>query len=184
MKALRRGEEERLAAGRGRAEGLESGADVARERFDAAAAARETSEAAFADFRERMAEDVESFRGGQVGAGRLKTGPGQEDQDRLVRGFGRDLSREVSRGAFQAASLNLRNIEGRSGAAESARDRDLDFLGGATDREQARQNQRKQRRRGRFGALGGLAGAAVGSVGGPAGAALGARLGSAVGTSI
>lgn len=184
MKKLRAEEQERLASGGTRAGGLETQADRAREQFDAASAARESATATFESFREQLGEDVESLRGNQVGRGRLDTGFGFEDEDRLVRGGLRDLNREISRGAFQAESLNLRNIEGQTGAAEGARERDLSFLTGSMDREQARENEKRQRRRSRFGALLGGVGAAVGSFGGVPGASLGAKIGSAVGSNL
>lgn len=180
MKKLRAEEDERLASGGSRASALETRTDTAREQFDAAAAARETASVAFEDFRERLGEDVESLRGNQVGRGRLDTGFGFEDEDRLVRGLGRDLSKEISRGAFQAAGMNLRNIEGGARDANQASDRHLDYLSGSTDREQARINAKKAERKSRFGLLAGGAGAVVGGIfGGLPGAQAGAQLGSA-----
>ena len=185
LKDLKQQEQERLAAGSSRASGLESIADDARQRFDAGAAARESAGAAFESFREQLGEDVESLRGNQVSRGRLDTGFGMEDEDRLVRGGIRDLNRELSRNAFQAASLDLRNIEGQTGAAERGRDRDLDLLTGSTDRAQAEKNAKRQERKSRFGALLGGAGAVGGfMLGGPAGAQLGASLGSTVGSTL
>lgn len=185
LKKLQRGEQERLAAGEARAGRLEAGADEARESFDAASAAREVASAQFADFRRDLGEGLESQEDRQVGAGRVDTGFGFQDADRLTGRFEDKLAREVSRNAFNAAQLNLRNIEGRTGAAERGRDRDLDLLTGATDRAQAIQNEKQQRKRSRFGLLGGVAGGVGGFIlGGPAGAQLGAKLGSTVGSNI
>lgn len=182
MKRLRGEESERLALGEARAGALESEADRARSGFDAAAAARDVARANFEAFREELGEDIESLRGSQVGRGRLDTGFGFEDEDRLVRSASDRLNREIARGGLQAAGLNLRNIEGQTQAANVAREFDLALLGGATDREQARENERKRRRRSRFGLLGGLVGAGVGlATGGLPGASLGAKLGSTVG---
>ena len=162
---------------------LETRADEARETFDAAAYAREVAASQFADMREEMGKGIESLRGHQVGRGRLDTGFGMEDEDRLVMDFQDRLSRDLASGAFTAAGLDLRNIEGETGAAESARDRDLDLMVGATDRAQAIENEKQQRKRARWGALGGVAGGLIGSLGGPAGAMAGAKAGSAIGSS-
>ena len=185
LKKFRQQEEEQLAAGGERAGMLETRSDEARGAFDAAAAAREVAGASFADFQEEMGRGVESLRGQQVGRGRLDTGFGMEDEDRLVMDFQDRLSRDIAKGAFTAASLNLRNIEGETGAADRARDRNLDLLTGATDRAQAVENDRQRRKRGRFGMLGGAIGGVGGFfLGGPAGAVAGAKAGSAVGSSL
>lgn len=158
MQNLQSQERERLASGATRATGLETRTDEARSTFDAAAAARETAAASFADMREEMGRGIESLRGQQVGRGRLDTGFGFEDEDRLVMDFQDRLSRDLSHGAFQAAGLNLRNIEGGASDANQARERDLAMLTGSLDREQGIINERNRRRRGRFGALAGLLG--------------------------
>ena len=184
MEQLKRDEDTRRRAGGARATALETRTDEARGMFDAAAAARETAAASFADMREEMGRGIESLRGHQVGRGRLDTGFGMEDEDRLVMDFQDRLSRDISHQAFTAAGMNLRNIEGGGREAGIAREQDLALLTGATDREQARINEKNRRRRGRFGMLGGVAGAAIGSLGGLPGAELGAKIGSSVGSSI
>lgn len=185
LKKLRQQEARQLASGEVRAGGLETRADEARATFDAAAAAREVAKAQFKDFQEELGKGIESLRGHQVGRGRLDTGFGMEDEDRLVMDFQDRLSRDVAKGAFTAASLNLRNIEGETGAAESARDRNLDLLTGATDRAQAIENDKQRRKRGRFGLLGGAIGGVGGFfLGGPAGAMAGAKAGSAIASGI
>lgn len=182
LESLQQGEAERLTAGESRASTLETRADEARSGFDAASAAREVATASFESFRKDLGEDIESLRGSQVGRGRLNTGFGFEDEDRLVTESAEGLNRELARQAFTAASLDLQNISGQQTAADRARDRDLDLLTGSQDREQARENQRQQRKRRRFGLLGGAIGAGAGFLlGGPAGASLGARLGGQVG---
>ena len=184
MDELKKEERKRLGQGGARATALETRTDEARGAYDAAAAARETAAASFADIKEEMGRGIESLRGQQVGRGRLDTGFGFEDEDRLVMDFQDRLSRDISHGAFTAAGLNLRNIEGGGREAGEARERDLSMLTGSLDREQAIINERNRRRRGRFGALAGLAGAGLGAmVGGPAGAQLGASIGSSVGRS-
>ena len=184
MDQLKAEERRRLSGEGARAGALETRTDEARGAFDAAAAARETAAASFADIKEEMGRGIESLRGHQVGRGRLDTGFGFEDEDRLVMDFQDRLSRDISHGAFQAASLDLRNIEGGGREASEARERNLALLTGATDREQARINEKKRRRRERWGALAGLAGSALGFAGGgPAGAEAGGKIGSSIGSS-
>lgn len=174
-------ERDRLQSGSTRASTLEKRADEAREAFDASEYARDVAQAQFSTFREDLAEDVESFRGNQVSRGRLDTGYGFEDEDRLVRDSYENLNTQLVQNAFQAARLDLTNVAGIQGAAEGARERDLDLLVGATDRAQADENQRQRKKRRRFGLLGGLAGAAVGSFVPGVGTVAGAKLGSAIG---
>ena len=182
METLQKGQDERLAAGETRASALETRADEARSGFVAADEARQVATATFESFRKGLGEDVESLRGSQVGRGRLDTGFGFEDEDRLVTESVEGLNRELARQAFTAASLNLENIGGISRSAESARDRDLDLLTGSQDRAQAQENADRQRKRRRFGLLGGALGAGAGFLlGGLPGASLGARLGGAAG---
>lgn len=183
MKQLRADETAQLEAGKERSGMLNTRADEARGAFDAAQQAREVGAAQFADFREELGKGVESLRGNQVGRGRLDTGFGMEDEDRLVMDFQDRLSRDIASNAFTAASLNLRNTEGMSSDANQATDRHLDLLTGATDRQQARQNEKARRKRGRWGALGGIAGGVAGfALGGPAGAKAGAQAGSSLGS--
>ena len=84
MKKLRQGETDRLASGEVRAAELETRTDEARQGFDAAEYAREVGRAQFEDFREEMTKDVENLRSNQVGRGRVNTGYGMEDEDRLI----------------------------------------------------------------------------------------------------
>lgn len=182
LKQLRQEESERLASGEDRADELEARTDDARQSFDAAEYAREVGRAQFEDLREQLGRDVESLRGNQVGRGRLDTGFGMQDEDRMVGDAYQDLDRALASNAFQAAGMNLRNIEGGQDAAENARERDYQLMAGATDREQARVNEKRRERRKRFGLLGGIAGGAIGlAVGQPA---VGAEIGSAIGNTI
>lgn len=160
----------------------ERAVDVGRRDFDASQAARETARASFQDFREDMGRGVEELRGQQVGRGRLRTGFGFEDEDRLVMDFQDRLSRDLAHGAFTAAGMNLRNIEGMSADAARSTTRSDDILIGQMDRDQAELNtqrrRRQNKRRGVLSFLGGAAGAIV-TGGSPAGAAIGSRLGGA-----
>lgn len=163
-----------------RARRLRSGVDEARSGFDARDYARDVARSTFADFREDLGRGVEELRGSQVGRGRIKTGYGFEDEDRLVEDFQDRLSRDIASQAFTAAGLNLRNLEGRSRESSEATRRSDDILVGVLDREQAKKNAREREKRNRLDLLLGGVGAGAGFLlGGPGGAALGGRLGSA-----
>lgn len=185
MDQLRQREEEALASGASRATELENRADSRRRDFDAGGYAADVAAGTFRDFKEELGKDVESLRSNQASRGRLDTGFGFEDEDRLFSEASEDLQAELARNAFTAASLDLRNTEGIGAEASRSRDRDLELLTAATDREQARENLRAQKKRRRFGLLGGVIGGGAGFLlGGPAGASLGAKLGGTIGGGI
>jgi hypothetical protein len=161
-----------------RARGIEEHTDDFRRDFSGSDVAREAAGAAFEDFREEHTRGIENLRGEQVSMGRLRTGFGTEDEDRLTEDFQGRLAREIARGAFTGASLDLRNIEGFAGEGTESRRASDSALAGERDVLQARENERKRRRRGILGTLGGVVGGIAGSVLGPAGTALGSRLGS------
>lgn len=177
--------EDRGTTGAERAAGIEQDVDAFRRGFNATDAARETARAAYADFAEDHARGIRDLRGQQVSMGRLRTGFAQEDEDELTQDFQDRLARELARGAFTAASLDLRNIEGFSGEGIEARRASDEAMTGFHDILQARRNQNQQRRRGLLGYLGGGLGAIAGGIfGGPGGAAIGARIGGGLGASI
>lgn len=161
-----------------RAGGIESEVDDFRRDFSGSDAAREVAGAAWADFEEGHGRAIEGLRGDSVSMGRLRTGFGEEDEDRLTEDFNARLAREIARGAFTGASLDLRNMEGFSAEGTEARRTSDSALAAERDILQARHNEKKKRRRGLLGTLGGIAGGIAGSVLGPAGTALGSRLGS------
>jgi hypothetical protein len=167
----------RRIQGEQRAGELESEVDRRRMDFDASDAARAHAGAAFEDFQEDFSQGIADLRGQQVGMGRLDTGFATGDEDRLGEDFNRRLSREIARGAFSAASLDLSNIGGIQAAGVEARAGADAALAGDLDRTQAAVNERKRRRRGLLGTLGGVVGGIAGTVFGPAGTAIGSRLG-------
>lgn len=172
----------RRMEGERRAGGIERDVDTFRRDFDATEAARTTAGAMFEEFAEDHARGIRDLRGQQVGMGRLRTGFATEDEDMLTQDLNRRISREIARGAFTAASLDLQNVGAFSGEGIEARRAADGALTSQLDRAQAAENQRQQRRRSLLGLLGGGAGALIGGkLGGPAGAAVGARIGGSLG---
>lgn len=157
-----------------RSDRLTGEADERRSEFDARGYARDFTDAAFADFREDFGENMDDLRGSQVGRGRINSGFGFEEEDRLFRDMGRDLNRELGRAAFTSAGLDLRNTEGMTATAEGSRGRYLDLLAGERDAGIARENAKRQERGGLFGALGSVAGSIFG---GPIGGSIGGAIG-------
>lgn len=142
--------------------------------FDAREYAKEAAGASFADYEEDFEKGIRDLRGQQVSMGRLRTGFATEDEDELVQDLNRRTARELARGAFTAAGLDLENqnlIDERAA--------------GLHDVLQARRNQNQKKRRGLLGFLGGAVGGVGGFLlGGPQGAVAGARAGSTLGQSI
>ncbi len=136
--------------------------------FDAGDYAKEAGAATFDEFRGDLSRDVRDLRGSQVGRGRIRTGFGFEEEDRMVSDSYRALMRSIAQQSLQAAGLDLdaRNLEGEMAA-------------GDLDRSQADKNARRRRRGGLLGAVGGIAGTLVGGPG--VGTYLGGMLGNAAG---
>lgn len=138
-----------------REEGAAAGeARQARREFDPRSATREAARASFEEIQRPMREGLERIRGDQVGAGRLRTGFGFEDQDRFVRGLYEDLNRELARNALSEAGLTLRNIEGM----DRSRNRYLDALSGERERQIAQERIESEEKQAMFEAAGGLLG--------------------------
>lgn len=100
--------------------------------FDAQEALEESAGGLYEDFSEARDRELEDMRGRQVGAGRLKTGFGFEDQDRLMEEMERNFQRELVNRALDAEQMNLRNLEGRRRASN----RYLDMLTSEREREE------------------------------------------------
>lgn len=111
--------------------------------FDADEAVRTAAEGAFEFLRTDIEEGVEDLRGSQVGRGRLSTGFGFEDEDRLVRDIFDRFNAEVARNSLQAAQLNLQNQGQLGDFSNLSRNRFLDFLSGERDRDVARENAKE-----------------------------------------
>jgi hypothetical protein len=166
---------------RGRSANLTTEADRRRMQFDPSERIRESSRAAFDEFSEGLDDTVQRVRGRNVGAGRLETGFGVDDEDSAVEFGIQNLNRTIAQNAFGEAQLDLQNIGGLSQSAEVATDRSAEFLTGSIDRAQAAENARQEKKRSRLGLLGKIGGAGIGFLaGGPAGAVTGAKVGSSL----
>jgi len=119
--------------------------------FDPMESARASSMASFEDFREGLGEDITSLRGNQVGRGRLDTGFGMEDEDRLVRGGLRDLNREIARNSMQGAQMQMGVNRDIGDYGERVTGRGVDLLMSEKDRKA----QEKASKRAMWGQLGG-----------------------------
>lgn len=171
-----------------RAAGELQGEELARRRaYDPTAAAARAGRAQFDVFREDLGRDIEQLRGEQVGRGRLRTGFGFEDEDRLIQYGLRDLNRALAQNALSTAGFQLRNIEGFGQSGAQSRGRYLDLLAGQRDAEIAEENYRRQRRARKRGGLGGILGGALGAAAGSfipgVGTLLGGQIGSLLGGS-
>lgn len=142
--------------------------------FDPREAAQESARAQFGAFEEDLREGMERLRGRQVGAGRLQTGFGMEDQDRFVRDRLDRLDRALAQRATDMASM---------------RQQQLGRAAGMQGRLLRMRRQERNRSEQQAGSLGGAIGSVVGGVGGflaggPAGAAAGSQIGGGAGRGI
>lgn len=164
--------------------GEESAADTARQRqeaYDPYQSAERAAKAQFYTFDRDLRRGLDDLRGSQVGTGRLRTGFGYQDQDRLWEGAVEGLNREVAGRSMQAAGLDLQNIQGMQLARALA----AEMGSGGMDRELQlyELEQAKKRSTGGFlgGALGALAGIAIPGLGPVGGSAIGGALGKGIG---
>ena len=153
--------------------------------YDPTQAVTTAAQGAWGQMLPQLQEALQDLRGRLAGAGRLRGGYGQMDEDRILTRAAENLSSEIARNAMNAASLALRNIEGIGQYGQNVTNRYLDLLAGQLDREQMEENARR-RRRGGIGALlgtglGALAGSFIPGIGTQLGAQLGALLGGTAG---
>lgn len=138
--------------------------------FDADEAARMSARAQFDEFREDLADDMAALRGRQVGAGRLDSGFGFEDEDELVEASLDRLGRTLAQNSLRSAELQQRNTAelGRFGQATTGRA--LDVMASERDTELTLEEMRRRdeaaRRGSKFGFLGKVGGALLGPAGG------------------
>ena len=172
---------ERVDQGGERARRLEGSVDTRRQGFDARDRIKSSAKADFEDFRQFFGRDMETLRESQVSRGRLGSGGGFRDEDRLFSDSADRLNRRIAQRGVDAAGLDLRNLEGLSGDQRFASNLDAELLSGTADRATARENFERDRRKKKFGFIGGALGAGAGFLlGGPGGAATGAKLGGTV----
>ena len=145
--------------------------------FDPTQAVTTAAEGAWGQILPQVRDTIRELRGRMVGAGRLRGGYGEMDEDEVWNRATQQLTSEIARNAMSAANLELSNIQGIGGYGERTTGRYLDLLAGERDRELMEREMARQRRASRWGALAGLAGSALGTIFGPAGTAIGGRIG-------
>lgn len=136
--------------------------------FNAGDYAREAGRATYDEFSEDLTRSVGDLRASQVGRGRLRTGFGFREEDRLVSDSYKALMRAIAQQSLQAAGLNL-----------DARGMEGEMVAGALDRRQAEKNARKRRRGGLLGTIGAIGGTLIAP---GIGTYLGGQLGQAAGS--
>lgn len=149
--------------------------------FDPSGAVRTAAEGAWASILPQVRDAITGLRGRMVGAGRLRGGYGEMDEDEVWNRATQQLTSEIARNAMSAAGLQLQNIQGIGGYGQAVTNRYLDLLAGGLDREQMAENARRRRRGGIGSLIGAGLGAAVGSFIPGAGTMLGAQLGGLLG---
>lgn len=157
------------------------GARARQASYDPYKAAETSAKAQFYTFERDLGRNLEDMRGSQVGSGRLRSGYGFQDQDRLWEGAVEGLNRSLAERAMTAAGLDLRNIEGMQMARALAGEMAV----GGMDRELQLEEIRKAKSGGILGGIGGALGGIAGFfAGGPLGAVAGSQIGSAAGSGI
>lgn len=152
--------------------------------YDAGEAINRRSMAQWNNLERDLGRSIESLRGRQVGAGRLQTGFGFEDQDRLYEGAFDNLTNAMAMNSLQGEQLEA-NVKNRLGGfADSSRNRYLELLSGEDDRFVRDEDIKRRKRGSLWSKIGGVLGAGVGFIGSgfnPAAAAAGWNVGSRAG---
>lgn len=120
-----------------------------------------SAEGAFNVYRRRLKEDMESLLGSQVGQGRVRTGYGMQDQDRLMLESTDRLNSEILRNAMLGEQLSFQNMMGLGeyGARTSG-----DIRQGVADLEATERDRRAQEKQSKRSFWGNLAGSAMGAL--------------------
>lgn len=152
--------------------------------FDPTQAVTTAAEGAWGQILPQVRDTIRDLRGRMVGAGRLRGGYGEMDEDEVWNRATQNLTSEIARNAMGAASLDLQNIQGIGGYGERVTNRYLDLLSGERDREMMEREMERQRRASRWGTIGSLVGGIAGSFlpgGTMAGTAIGRWVGDRLG---
>lgn len=137
------------------------------ENFNAQDRFEETAQAGFELIRTPLQEELERLRGSQVSAGRLNTGFGHGDQDRLFRDITQNFNTQLQSRALDTVGFDLQGL-GLAG----------DFASGTLNRQLLQEMEKRKRTGGLLGGLGALGGFLIG---GPPGAVIGGGLGAGIG---
>lgn len=129
--------------------------------FDPFAAAQRANEATLAGFFEQFGEEFRNLRGSQVGSGRLMTGFGAADEERLTRDFMDRAGRALAANSLLAAQLDLTNIGNLGSMYGQELNRETAALELQIARENARRQERAANRSSWLSTLGALGGAAI-----------------------
>lgn len=162
-------------------EGVES--EIARSNlrsFDPMQYAKQAAKGTYDVLRRDAVRDLEDLRGSQVGTGRIRSGFGYGDQDRLWEGFMDRVGSQISANAMQAGGQKLSALT----TDYSSLDRYGNWLAAGYDVEMDKYNEEQRKKSGLWGTLGTLAGGALGFIPGLGGAIGGPLGGAAIGGSI
>lgn len=151
--------------------------------FDPTRAVTTAAEGAWAQILPQVRETIRDLRGRLVGAGRLRGGYGEMDEDEVWNRATQQLTSEIARNALSSAGLALQNLQGLGAYGERTTGRFLDLLAGERDRELMEREMARQRRAARWGAIASLVGGVAGAFL-PGGSLLGSQIGRAVGERI
>lgn len=141
--------------------------------YDPRASFRDAVGAAHSRFREDFTDDIRQLRGSNVRRGRLDTGFGFMDEDRLWRDSQDRLQRHTASLALQTGAQEQRRLDSVGNVGVALSGRAMDASASEYHTAQDRRMQERQNRRSGIGAIIGAGIGAAGSVlGGPIGAAI------------
>ena len=138
--------------------------------------------AAQSQFKRDWGRGVRDLRGSQVGRGRLNTGFGYQDEDRLFEALGTRFAETSGAASLQAAGLDLQALGLKGNFADRLSDRAMGARGGEYQTlRQQRFTDAAEKRRGRGDLIGGLLAAGGTILAGPLGGAIGGWAGNKFG---
>lgn len=113
------------------------------ESFDPTAALKTYGDAAYSGFSRNLNVAQKKLRGQEVGMGRLDTGFGTEDEDRLTADLAGRYQQDLAGKSLEAEGLGLKNTEDIGQFGQNQQNQYLDLLTGGLDRETADANAKK-----------------------------------------
>lgn len=138
-----------------RANTLNSAYDEGMLNFDPYSAYRTAAQGAFGDFSRTLNLEMQKLRGAEVGAGRIDTGFGTEDEDRTVTELGSRLNDTLAQGALTANAQNLSRLGMIGQTGQGLQDDILDAYFGRYATEKQAQGQASAGRNALIGNIGG-----------------------------
>lgn len=136
--------------------------------FDPQAAAAASAKGSYDLMKPQLDRDIDSYRQGQVGLGRLRSGFAGEGEDAIMRDAFSNLNARVAQNSLTTAGMTQENNRDIAGVGQQQYSNTMDAVTGQLDRNQAQRNaataSSDARRQGNAAIIGQVGGSLLGKV--------------------